>query len=132
MGTGQGREPSVDLDVADLGRLCRAVPDAAMGHLDRRWLAPVAKRAADRSSNAPLIMGDAIHLRSLSRRLIRQEQRHGYREREDHCHPAYSGKLRPIRARKFPYATSRRSSMNPRSAKEPTWARRQPKRWWLH
>ena len=31
MGTGQGRQPSVDFDVADLGRLCGAVPDADMG-----------------------------------------------------------------------------------------------------
>jgi hypothetical protein len=34
MGTGQGRQPSVDLDLADLGRFCRAVPNARMGHLD--------------------------------------------------------------------------------------------------
>jgi uncharacterized membrane protein YphA (DoxX/SURF4 family) len=61
MGTGQGRKPSVDLDVADLGRFCRAVPDAGMGHLDRRWLTPVAKRAADRPSNERLIIGDANH-----------------------------------------------------------------------
>src|SRR5262249_15501103 len=60
MGTGQGREPSVDLDVADLGRFCRAVPDAGMGHLDRRWLAPVAKGAADRSSDERLIMEDVV------------------------------------------------------------------------
>jgi hypothetical protein len=60
LGAGQGREQSVALDVADLGRLCRTVPDAGMGHLDRRWLAPVAKRADDRSSNNErLIIGDA-------------------------------------------------------------------------
>src|SRR5262249_27688469 len=43
MGAGQGRQPSMDLDVANVGRFCRAVPDAEMGHLDRRRLAPVGK-----------------------------------------------------------------------------------------
>src|SRR5262249_2493237 len=56
MGAGQGRQPSVVLDVADLGRLCRIVPDAGMGRLDHRWLAPVARRTAGRSGNAPLAM----------------------------------------------------------------------------
>ena len=59
---GQGREPSVDLDVADLGRFCRTVPDAGLGYLDCRRLAPVAKRAADQTSNKPLVMGDAVHM----------------------------------------------------------------------
>src|SRR6516164_815876 len=31
MGTGQSRQPSVDFDVADLGWLCGAVPNANMG-----------------------------------------------------------------------------------------------------
>ena len=43
LGAGQGRQPSVDLHLADLGRLRGAVPDAGMGRLDRRWLAPVGK-----------------------------------------------------------------------------------------
>src|SRR6516162_730094 len=46
VGTVQGRQPSVDFDVADLGRLCGAVPHANMGQLDYRRLAPVAKGAA--------------------------------------------------------------------------------------
>src|SRR6516165_3892393 len=58
---GQGREPSVDLDVADLGRFCRAVPNARMGHLDSRWLASNAKRSStDRSGS--LGTGDKIHM----------------------------------------------------------------------
>jgi hypothetical protein len=43
MGIGQGRQPFVALDVADLGRFCRAVSDAGMGQLDRRWLACAGK-----------------------------------------------------------------------------------------
>ena len=62
MGIGQGRQPPVDLDVANVGRFCRAVPDAGMGHLDRRWLAPVAKRAVGQTRNEPLVMGDAVHM----------------------------------------------------------------------
>src|SRR5258708_16371326 len=46
MGAGQGRQSPVDIDMADLGRLCRAVPDARMGHLDSRWLASIAKRSS--------------------------------------------------------------------------------------
>src|SRR6266478_2150968 len=60
MGTGQGRQPSVDLDVADVGRICRAVPDAGMGHLDRRRLARITQRAADQSGNEALMMGMLI------------------------------------------------------------------------
>src|SRR5258708_9931232 len=43
MGIGEDRQPFVALDLADLGRLCRVVPDAGMGQLDRRWLARAGK-----------------------------------------------------------------------------------------
>src|SRR5262249_47045678 len=62
MGIGQSRQSSVDLDVANVGRFCRAVPDARLGHLDCRWVASVAKRAADRSGNEPLVMEDTTHM----------------------------------------------------------------------
>src|SRR5229473_288332 len=47
MGPGQGWQSSVALDLADLGRVYRALPDACMGHLDHRWLASVSGRSGD-------------------------------------------------------------------------------------
>jgi hypothetical protein len=70
VGIGQGWQPPVDLDVANVGRLCRAVPDAGMGHLDCRWLAPVTKRATRQTSNGPLVMGDAVPMPISTRRAI--------------------------------------------------------------
>jgi len=71
--TGQGRKPSVDLDVADLGRFCRAVPNARMGHLDSRWLASNAKRSyTDRSGS--LGTGDKVHMSILCRRSIHRRK----------------------------------------------------------
>src|SRR5262249_44721534 len=82
-GTGQGRQPSLDLDVANVGRFCRAVLDAGMGHLDHRWLAPVARRLVTRSGNEALVMKDAVHMPIPICQAIQEEERHGYCERED-------------------------------------------------
>src|SRR5438128_114228 len=62
MGTGQGRQPSVDLDVANVGRFCRAVPHAGPRHLDRRWLAPVARRPTDQTSNGALAVRSDVSI----------------------------------------------------------------------
>jgi uncharacterized membrane protein YphA (DoxX/SURF4 family) len=76
MGTGQGRQPPLDIDVANLGRFCRPVPDAGMGHLDCRWLASVAKRTGAQTGNERLVMEDAVAIcQSPIRRSTQQEER---------------------------------------------------------
>ena len=87
---GQGREPSVDLDVADLGRFCRAVPNARMGHLDSRWLASNAKRSSTNRSGS-LGTGDKVHMSIAPPTIDTQEEGgHGCCEREDHRYATYS------------------------------------------
>src|SRR6266446_2446052 len=94
MGTGQGRQPSVDLDVANLGRFCRAGPDAGMGRLDSRWLASIAKRSTDRSSDEALATEDTVHMSIATPMIdIQEEGSHGCCEREGHRHTTYSRKL---------------------------------------
>jgi hypothetical protein len=90
MGAGQGRQSPVDIDMADLGRLCRAVLDARMGHLDSRWLASIAKRSStDRSGS--LGTGDTVHMSIAPPTIDTQEEgSHGCCEREDHRYATYS------------------------------------------
>src|SRR5215469_11273184 len=79
MGAGKGRQPPVDIDMADLGRLCRAVPDARMGHLDSRWLASIAKRSStDRSGSlgtgdCPSLRRPSIHRRKEVMVVVREK-----------------------------------------------------------
>ena len=82
VGAGQGGQSSVDLHLADLGRFCRAVPDAGLGQLDHRRLAPGGK--PDRPGDEPLAVQDQIPVDTT------QEQCHGYRQGENHRHAAPS------------------------------------------
>jgi hypothetical protein len=90
MGAGQGRQPPVDIDMADLGGLCRAVPVARMGHLDSRWLASIARRSpTDRSGS--LGTGDTVHMSIALPTIDTQEEgSHGCCEREGHRYATYS------------------------------------------
>ena len=79
MGIGKDRQPFVDLDLADLGRLCRVVPDAGMGQLDRRWLAGAGKPGqAVRPWPARIFAYCALRAR-IARKGIRRPSRHDER-----------------------------------------------------
>jgi hypothetical protein len=57
----------------------------------KRMIKGDAHVTAGQTGDEPLVKGDAVHIPIPIRQALQQEERHGYCEREDHRHAAYSG-----------------------------------------